>query len=115
FIRELNSYAREKISALGFADINSPDDALPYVLNFSVMGYRSENLLHFLELRNIFVSSGSACARGELSPTLSAMKLPRDRIDSALRISFSRFNTKEDIDALCDGLAAAVAKLKRSK
>lgn len=114
-ITELNNYAREKILSLGFADINSPDDALPYVLNISVVGYRSETLLHFLETKNIFVSSGSACAKGELSPTLSALGLKKDRIDSALRISFSRYNTKEDVDALCEGLKEAVSKLKKSK
>lgn len=114
-ITELNTYAKEKLLSLGLADINSPDDALPYVLNISVVGYRSETLLHFLETKNIFVSSGSACAKGELSPTLSALGLKKDRIDSALRISFSRYNTKEDIDALCECLKEAVSKLKKSK
>ncbi len=114
-IKELNTYTREKILSLGFAEINSPDDALPYVLNISVVGYRSETLLHFLEAKNVFVSSGSACAKGELSPTLSALGLKKERIDSALRISFSRYNTKEDIDAFCEGLTEAVSKLKRSK
>lgn len=112
---ELCSYAKEKLSSLGFAVINSPDSALPYVLNISVVGYRSETLLHFLEAKNIFVSSGSACAKGDLSPTLSSMGLSKERIDSALRISFSRYNNKEDIDCLCDALSAAVAKLRRSK
>ena len=114
-VKELNTYAREKLTSLGFVDINSPDDALPYVLNISVVGYRSETLLHFLEARKVFVSSGSACAKGELSPTLSALGLKKDRIDSALRISFSRYNTKEDVDALCEGLTLAVSKLKKSK
>lgn len=114
-IMALNLYAREKLLSLGIAEINSPEDALPYVLNISVPGFRSETLLHFLEAKNVFVSSGSACAKGELSPTLSALGLKKDRIDSALRISFSRYNTKEDIDALCEGLCEAVSKLKRSK
>lgn len=114
-VKKLNAYAREKLTSLGFVDINSPDDALPYVLNISVVGYRSETLLHFLEARNVFVSSGSACAKGELSPTLSALGLEKSRIDSALRISFSRYNTFDDIDALCEGLTLAVSKLKKSK
>lgn len=114
-IRELWCYTRDSLLALGYAEINSPDDALPYVLNISVPGYRSETLLHFLEAKNIFVSSGSACAKGELSPTLTAMELSKSRIDSALRISFSRYNTKEDIDRLIAALTEAATKLKRTK
>jgi len=98
----------------GFAEINSPKNALPYVLNISVPGIRSETLLHFLDSKGIFVSSGSACAKGSLSPTLTALGLSSKRIDSALRISFSRFNTKEDVDTLIEELKNAVTKLKRS-
>ena len=70
---ELCEYARKRFRDSGFIKINSPDNALPYILNISVTGYRSETLLHFLERENIFVSSGSACAKGELSHVLSAM------------------------------------------
>lgn len=112
--KELWEYAKEKLLETGFAVINSPDDALPYVLNVSIPGWRSETLLHFLDAQGIFVSSGSACAKGGLSPTLTALGLNSKRIDSALRISFSRFNTKSDIDRLIDGLKLATSKLKRS-
>lgn len=112
--KELCEYAKEKLLETGFAVINSPDDALPYVLNVSIPGWRSETLLHFLDAQGIFVSSGSACAKGGLSPTLTALGLNSKRIDSALRISFSRFNTKSDIDRLIDGLKLATSKLKRS-
>jgi cysteine desulfurase len=94
--------------------INSPEDALPYIINISVEGYRSETLLHFLDARGIYVSSGSACAKGGLSPTLSALGLSQKRIDSALRISFSRENTQGDIDMLFDALKEATLKLKRA-
>ncbi len=96
-----------------FVKINSTDDGLPYILNISVVGYRSETILHFLDSKGIFVSSGSACAKGELSHTLTAMGLKKNEIDSAIRISFSRYNTKEDIDRLVAGLREATEKLKR--
>ena len=100
----LNSYAREKLARLGGVLINSPDDALPYVLNITAGRVRSETMLHFLEERQVYVSSGSACAKGKPSHVLSAMGFGRQRADSALRISFSKHNTKEDIDALCGGI-----------
>ncbi len=112
-MKELSDYARSLLCQTDFAVINSPDDALPYILNISVLGFKSETLLHFLEAENIFVSSGSACSKGELSHTLTAMGLEKQRIDSSLRISFSRYNTREEIDLLCEALKKATAKLKR--
>ena len=114
-IRNINLYARKILGDSGFIDINSPEDACPYILNISVTGYRSETVLHFLESKNIFVSSGSACAKGEASYVLSAVGLPAKRIDSALRLSFSRENTREDIELLYAALSEAVKKLRRSK
>ncbi|MBR6568032.1 MAG: cysteine desulfurase [Clostridia bacterium] len=78
--------------------INSPDDSLPYIVNISLPGYRSETLLNFLSDCGIYVSSGSACAKGHKSHVLTAMKLPDSLIDSSLRISLSRFTTEEELD-----------------
>ena len=114
-IKELNLYAREKLSAFDCFKINSPENALPYILNISVPHYRSETMLHFLEIKNIFVSSGSACAKGELSYVLSSLGADRSLIDSALRLSFSRDTTKEDIDCAIEALLEATQKLRRSK
>lgn len=113
-MKELRDYAATALLETGLCEINSPDDGLPYLLNISVPGYRSETLLHFLDARGIYVSSGSACAKGGLSPTLTALGINSKRIDSAIRISFSRFNTKEDVIKLVEGIKAATTKLKRS-
>ena len=112
--KELWDYAVNLFNGSGFIKVNSPENTLPYILNISVVGYRSETLLHFLERKNIFVSSGSACAKGELSYVLSALGLNKSEIDSALRISFAHNNTKEDIDSLLTALEEAVQKLRRS-
>lgn len=114
-ISSINLYARELFTASGFIDINSPENALPYILNISVVGYRSETLLHFLESKNIFVSSGSACAKGEASYVLSALGLDKKRSDSALRLSFSKDTTKEELALTLDALKEAVSRLRRSK
>ncbi len=113
-MRSLRDFAVKTLTETGIVTINSPDDALPYILNISLEGYRSETLLHFLESMNIFVSSGSACAKGEGSYVLASQGLSRTRIDSALRISFSRFTTEDDILALRDGLIKASTKIRRS-
>lgn len=112
--KELWLYAKETLLETKLVTVNSDDEGLPYILNISVEGYRSETLLHFLEAQGIYVSSGSACAKGNGSYVLNEMGLSRQRVDSALRISFSRDNTKEDIDALKAALITATQKLRRS-
>lgn len=92
---------------------NSPDSAYPGIVNFSVSGVKSQPLLNFLAEREVYVSSGSACDKGEPSHTLTAMGLSRERIDCALRVSFSTENTPGDVDALLDGVRAGAAALAR--
>ena len=113
YITELNSYARNVLISTGLVKINSPKNALPYILNISVSGYKSETLLHFLESKNIFVSSGSACSKGVKSYVLREMGISDKEIDSSLRISFCKNNTKEEIDILANELKNAAKILKR--
>lgn len=111
--QELFDYTKDRLLSIG-AVINSAEGCLPYILNVSLMGYRSETLLHFLEGRNVFVSSGSACAKGHGSYVLNEMGLDKKRTDSALRISFSRYNTKEDADMLVSALEDAKKQLRKA-
>ncbi len=112
--RELYDYTKNLLLENGLATINSSNDVLPYVMNISVNGYRSETLLHFLERKDIFVSSGSACSKGNTSYVLKEMGKDNKAIDSALRLSFSRFNTKEDIDILITELKNATNSLRKA-
>ena len=73
-------------------------------------------MLHFLESKGIYVSSGSACSKGKKSNVLKALNLSDDYIDSALRISFCNETAKEDIDKLILSLEEAetvLVKIKR--
>ena len=90
-----------------------PKFSVPYIVHLSVPGYKSETLLHFLAQREIYVSSGSACSKGAKSPVLTAMGLPAEEIDSALRVSFCRDTTPEEVDRFADALLEATEKLAR--
>lgn len=114
YIKDINMYLREKLSGIKNITINSGEECLPYILNFSAVGIRSETMLHYLEERNIFVSSGSACAKGKKSHVLKAMGLTDKQSDSAVRVSFSRFNSREDIDILVNEIINANNTLARS-
>lgn len=114
-VQELNRALRAELAGIEGILLNSPEDASPYVLNFSIPGVRSETMLHFLESREVYVSSGSACSKGAASHTLSAMGLPPQRIDGALRVSFCESSRQEDIDALAEGLREGLATLARKR
>ncbi len=111
--QDLFNYAVKALQPLNFVSINSPNGCLPYILNISVNGYKAEPLLNALSARGIFVSKGSACAKGHRSYVLESCGLNNDRIDSALRISFCRDNTTADVDALCDALTAITKTMRK--
>ena len=115
-VKRLHTYAVEKLGTMDGVVINSPTkNILPYIINVSVLGYRSEILLHFLETKDIFVSSGSACSKGKGSHVLNEMGLNPDLTDSALRISFSKNTTTDEIDKLCDAVREAQNSLRRKQ
>lgn len=109
----LQSLLRRELLSIPGVELNSPEGGLPYILNFSPVGVRAETMLHFLAERGVFVSAGSACGKAKPSHVLEAMGLPRERIASALRASFSRFTTEEDVKALGLGIRAGLESLAK--
>lgn len=114
-VQRLRDYAVEKLTEIDGVELNSSANALPYIINISILGIKSETMLHFLESKGIYVSSGSACAKGKKSHVLTSMNLPQNRIDSALRISFSKYSLKEDVDALIAAITEGIGTLARAK
>lgn len=112
--RLLFLYAKKRLGELPQVTFNSGDNGLPYVLNISVNGYRSETLLHFLEMKDIYVSSGSACSKGNTSYVLKEMGVNPKSIDSALRLSFSKHTAEKEIDVLYHALKEATEKLRKA-
>ncbi|MBO3445791.1 cysteine desulfurase family protein [Clostridium sp. CCUG 7971] len=78
--------------------INSNDDGVCHILNVSFRGIKGEVLLHYLEQKGIYVSTGSACSsKKKGSHVLNAIKLNPDEIEGAIRFSLSDMNNEEDI------------------
>lgn len=107
FVREL-SLIKEVI-------INSPEHSAPHIINFSVPGYKSETLLHAFEQREIYVSSGSACKKGEKSHVLKAQGLPDEITDSTVRVSLSKENTEEEAVIFCNALREIIGSVVHIK
>ncbi len=95
--------------------LNGGPDSLPYILNVSFLGTRSEILLHAMESRGVLLSSGSACSSRKPSPsrTLTAMGTTAGQIDSAIRFSMSHQTTQAELEICLQALADEVASIRR--
>jgi len=112
---DLNRYLRQNIQTINDTFILSPTaQASPYILSLGIKGIRSEILLHFLEARRIYVSSGSACSRGKKSRVLAAYGIPDKLADSAIRVSMSGDTMREELDRFCEVLEEAGKSIRRS-
>jgi cysteine desulfurase len=110
--KELNQYAKSKLLEIDGVKINSGDDASDYIINFYVPTFMTSQTVvqHFSSQFGVYVSNGSACAKGKKSHVLTAMKLSDKIIDKSIRVSFSRDTTKDDIDELINAVKLTVEK-----
>ena len=108
----LKAYLLGRLGGIDGVTVNSPEDGSPYVVNISAVGKRSEIMLHFLESKEIYVSSGSACSKGQQSGVLGQFGIKDKRADSALRISMTADNTEEELDIFCGALREGMEKVR---
>ena len=106
----LKRYCMETICAAEPDAVIVPGQA-PHILSLSLPGCRSEVLLNALDAQGICVSKSSACKRGRRSHVLEAMGLPDKVIDGAVRVSFSRYTTRQECETFCAELLQAAETL----
>ena len=96
-VSKINAYIRSELIKRE-AVINSPSDALPFVLNVAFKNFQSETMLHCLEMYDIFISTVSACSSKtkKTSYVLENMGIERAVSANSVRLSFSRYNTMEE-------------------
>ena len=114
---QLKDHMLERLSEIEGAYANSypGKESAPQVVSVSFSGVRSEVLLHALEDKGIYVSSGSACSSNHpaVSGTLKGIGVKRELLDSTLRFSFGRFNTLEEVDYCIETLKELLPVLRR--
>ena len=114
---ELKDYFIDKLSGLPDVTINSKKgrDAAPHIVSASFKDARAEVLLHALEEKGVYVSSGSACSSNKpgLSNTLVAINLNKNLLDSTLRFSLCYETTKEELDYTISVLEELLPLLRR--
>lgn len=114
-VRRLNIRLRESLGGLRFVTLNSPINASPYILNFSVLGIRARELISLLSDRGICVSSKSACcAPAAPSHPVMAMTGDRKRSLNTVRVSLSHLTSESEIEQFILELKNCAAGLEAS-
>ena len=110
----------ERLSKVEGVSLNGiPEEGIlataPHVLSVSFAGIRSEVLLHALEEKGVYVSSGSACSSNhpDISGTLVAIGVKKELLDATLRFSFSVTTTIEEVDYAADCVETLLPQLRR--
>ena len=112
-VSELNAYFKNGLEKIGGVTLNSPENALPYIINVSLRGIPSQVSVNYLSSKGVYVSAGSACSKGHRSDVLVSMGLPPERIDSAIRLSMSYETTKEEIDYALSAINSCLEELSK--
>lgn len=118
-MRRLKEYFIEGIKDLADITIHGRTDeaSAPHIVSVGFAGIRSEVLLHTLEDKGIYVSSGSACASNHpaISGVLKGIGAGAEYLDATIRFSFSEFTTEEEIDYTLKVLYNCVPMLRKYK
>lgn len=104
---------REIVNNIDDIKVNSPEDGVCHILNISFRGVKGEVLLHYLEQKGIYVSTGSACSsKKKGSHVLNAIGLKPDEIEGAIRFSLSDTNSEDQIKEVVNVLKESVNDLR---
>ena len=121
YIYGLRDYLIDEITKLNDEGIKLNSEKgvkfAPHVLSISISGVRAEVLLHAMEERGIYIASGSACSSNHpgLSGTLKGIGLKEEFLSSTVRVSFSKYNNKEELDFFLANLKELTPQLRRYK
>lgn len=107
----LNLKVKDNLKKYKDVFINSNENSIPHILNFSVINIKPETMLHALEEYDVYISTQSACSTGNSSKAVFALTNDLDRAKSSLRVSISKKTTDEDIDNFISAFDKAYYKL----
>lgn len=114
-VSTLRNYLYNELIKMDEVLINSPQNGSPYVLNFSLKGVNAKVIHNYLQTKGIMVSTVSACSSSKITTSYVILNMFNDvsRASSSLRVSFSKYNTLEEVKELIKALKEAIINIKR--
>ena len=97
YVKELNIFLRNELEK-NESTINSPEVAIPNILNISLENIKPETVLHALEEKEIYISTKTACATNDSSDAVYAITKDEEKAKHSLRISLSYLTTKKELE-----------------
>ena len=107
---ELNKYLIDKLSKLDVS-INSNSYSLPHIVNVSIKNIKPETMQHALEEYDIFISTQTACSKGEYSKAVYAVTRDKEKATHSIRISLSYLTTYEELDKFIEVFTKLLSSL----
>ncbi len=99
-VEGLNNYLKDNLKNLPNIIINQSPNSIPHILNISVLNYKPETFLHYLEMSHIYISTQSACSTNDYSKSVYALTNDKELAKTSVRISLSYKTTKDELDKL---------------
>ena len=112
YIKRLSDRLKNGLSKINGVSINSNEYSIPYIINISVVGVKSETLLHALEEDGICISTKTACSTNDYSTGVYELTHDEEKAKSSLRISLSYLTKENEIDYFLNKLEEKITKLK---
>lgn len=98
-VEDLQNYLKDNLKILPNIIINQSKSSIPHILNISVLNYKPETFLHYLEQDKIYISTKSACSTtNSYSKSVYALTNNKHLAETSVRISISHLTTKEELD-----------------
>ena len=98
YVSSLSRKIKDNLKKYDNIHINSTENSIPYIINFSVIGVKPETFIHTMEEEDIYLSTKSACSTSDISLSVDSIYHNREISMSSIRISLSYKNTTEEID-----------------
>ena len=98
YVSLLSNKIKDNLKKYDNIHINSTENSIPYIINFSVIGVKPETFIHTMEEEDIYLSTKSACSTSDISLSVDSIYHNREISMSSIRISLSYKNTTEEID-----------------
>lgn len=114
YVKELSCYTKAKLKRIDNLIVNNTDISIPHIINISVLGIKSETILHALEEEEIYISTKTACNKNDsLSDAVYDLTKNKEYAEHSLRISISSLTTKDELDIFIKTLEKKIDKLNR--
>lgn len=115
YVTTLSNKLKDNLKKYDKVHINSTENSIPYIINFSIIGIKPETFIHAMEEEQIYISTRSACSTSDISLAVDSLYHNKEISKSSIRISLSYKNTLEEVETFIEKFNKIYNKLMFKK